>query len=150
MPGTRLQLAGAIITALMAAMIAPGGAPPARAQDSSLSGNVLRVQVVPGVVRIESLRLACLPCLSRAASAVEALPGVAEVGRVPDSFPPAVIVRFDPAQVSVEMVLQAFRTGLEADPLSPGPVTVTFVPGEVRVPPTLEPIERVSDPCPIC
>jgi hypothetical protein len=122
----------------------------ALAAQASRGSDVLMVRAAVGVLAIEGLRLLCTACISRAASAVERIPGVAEVGRVPNRIPPVVIVRFDPAHVSTETVLQAFKGGLEGDPASPGPVTIELVQGPVSAPPVLDPIERTDTRCPFC
>jgi len=63
---------------------------------------------------------------------------------VPDSAPPIVIVRFDPAQTSAEAIVQAAKAGLESDPFNPQPVAVTLVPAAVQAPAALAPIVRFA------
>ena len=75
---------------------------------------------------------------------IEAVPGVSEVGKVPASFPPVIIVRFDPDQASAELIVQAAKIGLETDPFDPSPVAVALVSAPVHPPAVLEPIERFA------
>lgn len=75
---------------------------------------------------------------------IEAVPGVSEIGKVPASFAPLVIVRFDPHQASAEVIVQAAKAGLETDPFNPSPVAVTLAFAAVHPPAVLEPIERFA------
>lgn len=69
---------------------------------------------------------------------------MSEVGQVPGSMPPIVIVRFEPSQTSAEAVVQAAKEGLESDPFNPTPVAVTLVQGPVQAPAALAPIVRFT------
>jgi hypothetical protein len=66
------------------------------------------------------------------------------VGKVPNSAPPVVIVRFDPAQTSAETIVQAAKAGLESDPFNTSQVAVTLEPAAVQAPATLESLVRFS------
>jgi copper chaperone CopZ len=63
---------------------------------------------------------------------------------LPNSQPPVVIVRFDPAQTSAEAIVQAAKAALETDPFNPRPVAVTLEYGPVEAPPALVPIVRFT------
>lgn len=67
-----------------------------------------------------------------------------EVGQVPGSMPPIVIVRFDSSQTAAEAVVQAAKEGLESDPFNSTPVAVTLVHTSVQAPATLAPIVRFT------
>lgn len=69
---------------------------------------------------------------------------MSELGQVPGSMPPIVIVRFEPSQTSAEAVVQAAKEGLESDPFNPTSVAVTLVHAPVQAPAALAPIVRFT------
>ncbi len=69
---------------------------------------------------------------------------MSEVGQVPGSMPPIVIVRFEPSQTAAEAVVQAAKEGLESDPFNTTPVAVTLTHTPVQAPAALAPIVRFT------
>ena len=64
------------------------------------------------------------------ASTIQSLPGINQVGMVPDTFPPVMIVQFDPAQTSAQDIAQQAKMGLESDSFVPTTFAVNFVTAE--------------------
>lgn len=60
------------------------------------------------------------------------------------SFPPVVMVSFDPERAAPERILQAGKIALETDPFDDSPVTVTLAFGPVAAPSAQEPIHRYT------
>lgn len=65
-----------------------------------------------------------------------------EVGKIPESFPPVVLVYFDPELTSAEAIVQAAKVGLETDPVNPAPVATTLELATVHRAARLEAIQR--------
>lgn len=68
--------------------------------------------------------------MARVATNIQRLPGIGEIGLVPDARPPAILVRFDPEQTSVQDIAQQARIGLESDTFVPTAFAVSLVPAE--------------------
>ena len=83
-----------------------------------------------------------MTCLARVANVIESIPGVSEVGKIPESFPTVLVVYFDPELASAEAIVQAAKVGLETDPFNPDPVAVTLELAAVQRPARLEAIQR--------
>ena len=64
------------------------------------------------------------------ASTIQSLPGINQVGMVPDTSPPVMIVLFDPAQTSAQDIAQQAKMGLESDSFVPTTFAVNFVTAE--------------------
>lgn len=64
------------------------------------------------------------------------------MSKIPESFPPVVMVFFDPELASAEAIVQAAKVGLETDPANPAPVAVTLELAAVQRPVRLEAIQR--------
>jgi hypothetical protein len=55
------------------------------------------------------------------------LPGISEVGYIPDVSPPALLVRFDPEQTSAEAIAEQAKIGLESDFVVRTTFAISFV-----------------------
>lgn len=78
--------------------------------------------------------------MARVATNIQKLPGILEVGMVPGSRPPAMLVRFDPRQTSAEAIAQRAKEGLESDAIVPTTYAVSFAPTD----PLLLAVERLD------
>ena len=65
--------------------------------------------------------------MARVASTIQSLPGINQVGMVPDTAPPVMIVQFDPAKTSAQDIAQQAKLGLESDSFVPTTFAVNFV-----------------------